>query len=326
MPMSWRTTAPAVMLWAIALTGCGTGGESGVRIVTEVLVEELDNPTAVIVASDGSLLVAESAAGRIVSVGTDGTVTPLVSDFDVGSYAPYDIGPLSMLASPAGGLIVGEGGNPPGQERVSFWGLDGTPSGTPLVAVGGGDYYGLAIQPSTGNLLIASASTDRIFAAAPIDGGGFGEPVVVIDDTTEEPIAATAPTALAFDADGLLYVGFAGAESARIVRIDTETSFVERIVQTDSPVTGIAFRPSDSQAFFTVFGEASRESGAVFNIGTNGVGAEFAGRLAGPTALAFDSEDALYVTTLGTPASTVAGQLLQITVEEIIEEEETGDR
>lgn len=312
--------------WGLsAAIGCGGGSESGVHLVTEVLVEGLANPTAVIVASDGSALVAESAAGRIVSVGTDGTLTPLISGFEVGTFAPYAIGPLSMLERADGGLIVGEGGNPPGQERVSFWATDGTSAGTALVPLGGGDFYGLALQSSTGNLLIASASTDRIFAAGPDEPGGFSEPVVVIDDTTEEPIAAAAPTALAFDAEGLLYVGFAGEGSSRIVRIDTQTSFVEPLVQTDSSVTGIAFRPSDSLPFFAVFGDAGRASGAVFSIGTNGVASEFAGGLAGPTALAFDSTDALYVTTLGTPADAGAGQLLKITVEVIEEEEEDED-
>ena len=307
------------------LTGCGgwSGGEgeSGTTIVTAVLAEGLNNPTAVIVGSDGSLLVAESGAGRVVAIDADGVVTPVVTGFDLGSFTPYDIGPLSLIQSSDGGLIVGEGGNPTGQDAVSFYGPEGTPAFEALVPVGGGDYYGLALQASTGNLLIASAGTDRIFGAPPAESGGFSEAEVIIDDTSADPISATAPTALAFDADGLLYVGFAGEGSSKIVSIDTATSFVETVTNSDTSVTGIAFRLSDSALFFTVLGEAERSSGAVFDIGTNGVAAEFVGGLAGPTALAFDSADALYVTTLGTSPNAAAGQLLKITVQEIVEEE-----
>ena|GEM_PF-5495321 len=312
------------MLLALTwLAGCGDA--PGTRVVTEVLAEGLDNPTAVIVGADGLLWVAESGTGRVVTVDAEGTVTAFITDFDPGTHAPYNIGPLGMIQSSDGGLIVGEGGRPPGQDPVSFYGLDGAPSFEPIVPAVGDNYYGLTIQPSTGNLLIASAGTDRIFGAQPAEGGGFSEPVVIISDTKEEPIAAAAPTALAFDPEGLLYVGFAGDGSSKIVRIDTATSFVEPLIETDSSVTGIAFRPSDSTLFFTVFGDAERSSGAVFNIGTNGVATQFAGRLAGPTALAFDSADALYVTTVGAPPNAAAGQLLKITVEEIVEEGPPAD-
>lgn len=321
--MSWRTTF-AILSAFVGLAGCG-GGESSTRVVTETLADGLNNPTAVIVNAEGSFLIAESGAGRIISVGTDSTVTPLVTGFEVGTYTPYDIGPLSLLQTSDGGLIVGEGGRPPGQEQVSFYGADGTPSFESVAPAGGGDYYGLAVQPSTGNLLIASAGTDRIFGAPPAEGGGFAEPVVIINDTTEEPIAAAAPSALAFDPDGLLYVGFAGEGSSGIVRIDTAISLVNTVVHTDSPVTGIAFRPSDSILFYTVLGEPERSSGTVFNIGTNGVATEFARQLDGPTALAFDSDDKLYVTTLGTPPNAAAGRLLEITIEEIVDEEPTDE-
>ena len=314
---------PAALLVLTWLSGCG--GAPGTSVVTEVLVEGLDNPTAVIVGADGLLLAAESGTGRIVTVDVEGTVTTLVTDFDLGTYTPYNIGPLGLIQSSDGGLIVGEGGHPSGQDRVSFYTPDGTPSSEPIVPTAGDDYYGLAIQPSTGNLLIASAGTDRVFGAQPAESGGFREPVVIISDTKEEPIAAAAPTALAFDPQGQLTIGFAGEETSKIVRIDTVTSFVEPLVSTDSSVTGIAFRPSDSILFFTVFGDAERPSGAVFNIGTNGVVAQFAGGLAGPTALAFDSADALYVTTVGTPPNAATGQLLKITVEEIVEEEPPTD-
>ncbi|MCP4592672.1 MAG: hypothetical protein GY842_18210, partial [bacterium] len=187
---------------------------------------------------------------------------------------------------------------------------------------GGGDYSGLALRPTTGDLIIASASTDRIFGAAPLAESGFGEPEVIIDDTTAPPIHSTAPTALAFDSAEWLYVGFAGEDSSGIVRIDPETSFAEAVVTTDSPVTGIAFRPSDESLFFTVLGEVGSESGAVVTIGTNGLASEFARRLPSPTALAFDSDDGLYVTVLGTSPNGTAGQVQYLHVEEAAEEED----
>jgi hypothetical protein len=321
--MSRRTAGATVLAVLSAVAGCGVGGGSGARVVTEVLVDGLNGPTAVVAAADGSLLVAESGAGRIVSIDAAGEVTPFVTGFDVGTYTPYTIGPLGLLAAPDGGWIVGEGGRPPGQERVSFFSAAGARTYDTLVPVGGGDFYGLVIQPSTGNLLIASSATDRVYGAVPLEGGGFSEPVLIIPDTTAEPINAAAPTALAFGPDGLLYMGFAGEGSSRIVRIDPETSWVQTLVESDSAVTGIAFRPSDDLPFYAAFGDPAQASGVIYNIDTNGVADVFARHLAGPTALAFDDADVLYVTTAGQSAVGGTGQLLKITVAESVDEEES---
>jgi glucose/arabinose dehydrogenase len=297
-----------------ALAGlAGCDGGSGPGVAVEVVAGDLDNPLAVLVNADGSFVVAESGAGRLVTITSNGPVAPLVTGFEVGSYTPYAIGPLSLLRASDGGLIVGEGGLPPGQDRISFYAADGTPAFAPLVPVGGGDYYGLALRPDTGDLLMASASTDRLFGAPPAAGGGYGPPVEIIHDTQAAPIGAAAPTALAFGPDGLLYMGFAGAGAAKIVRIDMATSYVETVATADSPVTGIAFRPSDARLFYAVFGTSERAGGAIRDIDSNGASAQFAGALAGPTALAFDSADTLYVTVIGVPPNGSNGQLLKIT-------------
>ncbi len=221
-----RRSAMATLIvgapWWLALGGCideGSGAPSA-----ETVVEGLNNPTGLGILSDGTLLVVESAAGRIVAVDAEGQVSTRVSGFSLGTFFPYEIGPLSLLVSSDGTLIVGEGGSRTGRERISFYDSRGTelPGGA-LVPISGSNINSLAIHPLTGDLYAASAGSDRIFRAAAIEGGGFAEPEEFVSDTTAAPIGYEAPSALAFDLEGTLLVGFADFDGSGIVQLSTET-------------------------------------------------------------------------------------------------------
>jgi len=298
------------------IAGCDNGPIAP-TVVT--LATGLNNPTGLIVRDDGSLLVVESGAARIISVSDAGDIADFITGFSLATFLPYDIGPLSILAQSDGSLIVGEGGGGVGRELVSFFDATGAPSAASgLSPPGGGNFQSLALEPSTGDLFIASANTDRIFKATAVDGV-FGNPQPFIADTTVEPIAMSAPTALAFDTNGNLLVGFADFSGAGIVRIDTQQQTdapsVSRLYSTDRMVTAIAVRPSDGAIFFAEFSFSNVGDSRIASLDSAGQDATFTQNVVAPSAIAFDSNDTLYVTTLGRTPNATTGAILKMFIE-----------
>ena len=124
------------ILVAATMTGCGDSSTTGPRTAT--LVDGLNNPTGIAILADGSLVVAESGAARLINVATDGTTTPFAAGFQLGTYFPYDIGPLSVHVAVDGTIIVGEGGASVGRERISFFEAQGAAlAERTLIPVGG---------------------------------------------------------------------------------------------------------------------------------------------------------------------------------------------
>ncbi len=315
-----RLGAGALTLACVA--GCGpisSGGSSRTRTVITTLAEGLNNPTAALLRADGTLVVAESGAGQLVTVDAEGSVTVLVDGFAVGTFTPFAIGPLSVIAAADGSLIVGEGGERIGRERISFYTADGTLARDPIVPVGGSDFFDLAVDPATGDLYIASTGSDRVYVAAPAAAGGFDTPVEYVPDTTVEPIGATAPSALAFDADGRLLVGFADLRGGKIVALTPGTTagslVVEVLVNHVAPITSIAIRPSDNAIVF-----AQREtsgSGDVSLLDADGRPTTLVNGLDGPTDIVFDAEGTLYATLLGDPDEPAGGSVIAVEFVEI---------
>jgi hypothetical protein len=312
-----------LVLWSAGLAGCGgvPGGDGTQTVVTPV-VEGLNNPTGLLVSTDGSLTVAESGAGRIIRVDTEGAVTTLVDGFDLGTYTPYDIGPLSLALAGDGSLIVGEGGNRAGRERVSFFGSDGTATHEALTPVRGSDFFGIALEPSTGALFIAGTGSNRIYRAAPATAGGFDPATDFVTDTLAEPLSAAAPSALAFDGEGRLLVGFADADGGKISVLTTaaeaESPYVEDLVAATGSVMAITIRPSDGAIVYVEQGAGG--IGTIHVIDPEGVESTLASGLAGPTDLAYPpstTEDKLYVTLLGDTPNAEAGSVVTVEIVEI---------
>ena len=322
--MNQRTrSALAAACAALVITsGCYPyGGVDDPRTQTVVtpLVESLNNPTAILIAADGRLLVAESGAGRILAVDADGNVSTLIKGFPLGTYTPYDIGPLSLATAADGTLIVGEGGNRAGRDQVSFYSTDGVPTAEPLTPVAGSDLFDVVVEPSSGNLYIAGTGSNRIYVAAPTGTGGFEQAVDFVADTTADPIRAAAPSALAFDAQGRLLVGFADDAGGKIVALNTDplaqSLLIETVVSQSAPIMSIAIRPSDNA---TAYAERDGpQSGSVVIIDPEGIESTFASGLAGPTDIAFAADDLMYVSLMGDSPNGSAGQVVTIEVVDI---------
>ncbi|MCH7527653.1 MAG: hypothetical protein IID39_09470 [Planctomycetes bacterium] len=314
-----RSSLAAASRWACVAAVCSAIGCGGASTppTPEVIVAGLNNPTGVAVLDGGTLIVAESGAGRLISLAADGTTEPLVSNFALGTFSPYDIGPLAVLALPDGTLIVGEGGAP-FRERVSFFSPEGVSlSELDMTPLSGGNFSGLAIDPATGDLYIAGADTDNIFVAVALEGGLFDDPVEFIADTKLAPIGWAAPSALAFDVDGTLLVGFSGSKGSGIVRLapanQQSTPFVEQVYSSTRMVTALAVRPSDGVIFFAEFDLLQTTPGRVATITETGdEPATYLENLAGPSALIFDSTENLFIATLGTTPNGDAGSILKV--------------
>lgn len=319
-----------ISLPLIGLTGCGGGGSSGgISGTLETVVEGLNNPTGIAIRGDGTIIVAESGAGRLITVAADGSTQPLATDFMVGSFFPYDIGPLAVLILEDGTLVVGEGGDIIGRERVSFFTTDGAAlSEMNLSPVVGGNYSALALDPVDGALYFTSANTNAIFLAAAQQDQGFDQPESFIADTTADPIGFSAPSSLTFDADGTLLVGFSGFDGAGIVRLAPvsrgATPFIELVYFSTGMVTSLTVRPSDGAVIFSEFNASNVQSGRVAVIAEPGAEvATLIGNLTGPSAVAFDSAGSLYVATLGDPPNGNAGSVLKLPSTEAVEMTDT---
>jgi len=306
----------------LAVWGCGPGGGgggTGTQTVVTPVAGELNNPTALLFIPDGRLLVAESGAGRVISLDEAGSASILIDGFTIGTYSPFDVGPLSLALAADGSLIVGEGGERIGRERVSFYPADGAPGPDALVPRGGSDFFDVALESSTGRLFIASAGSDRIFVADPSAAGGFAAPVNFVADTTGEPLRMAAPAALAFDAQGRLLVGFADQDGGAILALNTDPAAVSVLISAvapnTSPVTSIAVRPSDHAVVYaTLDGPLS---GSIHMITPDGTQSSLASGLPGPTDLAYDSGEVLHATLLGQSPNGNTGQVVRIEIVEI---------
>ncbi|NOT00361.1 MAG: hypothetical protein HOP29_07005 [Phycisphaerales bacterium] len=300
------------------ISGCDIGP---IPPDVETIATGLNNPVGLAMTSDGTLLVAESGAGRIVSIAADGTMMPFITDFALGTFFPYDIGPLSMVIQEGGAIIVGEGGRPIGMERVSFFDSAGQPlDEPPLTPISGGNFQGMAVDPVSGDLFIASANTNRLYRAAVLDGGMFDAPVDFVVNTLAEPIGRAAPAALVFDTDGVLWVGFSDFVNGGIDRLTIaegdEPPAVESVYDAAGRmVTALAVRPSDGAVLFAEFHPERPAEARVGRFRDDGTIATYAEELTAPAGLAFGADDALYVSTLGETPNADRGSVLKLTLE-----------
>lgn len=318
-------TSALVLTVAVAfgLGGAINGCIEDPTTQVETVATGLNNPAGILVRTDGTLLVAESGAARVVTVDAAGDLSTFIGGFPLGSFFPYDIGPLALFMLDDGTLLVGEGGQSTGRDRIQFYSDTGEQlADRTLTPVRGGNIAGLAVHPVTGDLYAASAGSNVIHRSTPTGDGGFTDPDEFVSDTTAPPIGLEAPTGLAFEPDGALLVALSGFGGSGIVRLSTdpaaESVLLDRAYETTGVVTAIAIRPSDGGVFFTESTLVSNQLGvgrvARLNAGRNGDTAVdiVVDGLAAPSALAFGSDGTLYVAILGATPNDETGALLAI--------------
>ncbi len=290
---------------------------------TETFASDLANPVGLAVTVEGTLLVAESSAGQILAIDAEGVRTPLVIDFPLGTFFPYDIGPLSVFAAADGTIIVGEGGSATGDDRIRFFDASGVESTAgALAAPTGSNFSGLAIHPVTGDLYAASAESDRVFRAKSNGDGSFSALTEWISDTGSPPIGRRAPASVAVASDGSVVVAFADFSQSAIVRFDAAaddpTAAFDELYATDDVIAAVAIHPGSGEIYFaeSIYTSNRLGTGRVMRlVVADDASVEpetFLDGLSAPSGLAFAADGTLYVALLGLTPNEPTGSIIRV--------------
>lgn len=245
----------------------------------------LIDPQDVAVSADGSLYIADGRGERIRMVDASGTISTLAGGGDLWAQEAdgepatnANLWEPNAVAVDANGTVYFTGQGMPWVRKVDPKGTLTTVAGNSYLEVGEGGFDGdggpgtkaelntprdLAIGPH-GALYIADTFNSRV-RRVDADGVittvvGTGERRDSGDDGQATEAAINEPDALAFDAEGALYV--AGAHSGRVRRVDPDG-----VISTVADLAATPARTKPQQAIRTPFGSpgslAIAQSGAL---------------------------------------------------------------
>ena len=247
--MSRRPLAPLLVV-AVLLSGCGDpivvlGDKPGTlrRVAgipdapgpgsaSDALATALNLPSGVAAAADGTLYVADQRNGRVLVVGTDGSLQVLADAASCGPGACLDR-PVEVALDALGDVLVADRG----ADRVFLVDAESgavsvvagssaaqeAAEGAVAVEVGIGDPQGVAAL-ADGSVLFSDAGGQRVWRVAP-DGtlrlvAGSGRPSYGGDGGPATAAHLRGPTALATDG-ARLYIADTGNHRVRVVDLAT---------------------------------------------------------------------------------------------------------
>jgi DNA-binding beta-propeller fold protein YncE len=335
--------APLMILTALALPAAEPP-----KVKVEPIVSGLDNPMGIAIRpGTNELFISESGAGRVVRILADkpAKTTTILTGVPVGAApAPlrFRVGPLGLVFLDRVTFAVGTGGKGPGQDVVGIYTLAGDKTLKfdeakrklgPIRAgndsqSGEGFFHGVAAIP------IALFATSRGDSAA-----GWISRAFLLDGNANvadlKPLIKTkalakvgGPTALAVSKRGELVVGESGTfdkphdSSVSFYNPKDKGTLLLTIPTGLSDIVGLGYSPrsgnlyaldlswSDPKAAGLYRIDAARQDGRMTAKGVK------IASLDRPTAMAFASDGALYVTALGAAkeeANVKTGQVLKIT-------------
>lgn len=303
-----------------------------------VVVEGLNNPTAVVQQKGGDLFVAESGAGRVVRIVAGKAEEAIVgSPLDKYGKGPiYDIGPLGLAFVDEKQLAVGDGGYQDGQECIRIFEVPARGAEAvkydaavttlgPLAATqelkGEGNLYGLVNVPGQGLFVTCNGDDAKGWIARSFLNGTKWQPLTR-HIATKEATGVNAPGGITLASDGMLVVGQMGtidvAKDSRLTMYHPKTGKLLLNLETGlHDITGLGYSPK-GLLYAVDFAWMAPSEGGLFRLDarkTDGGQAVKATRIATldrPTAMCF-AEGALYVTVLGSPKDgPKPGKLLKI--------------
>lgn len=300
-------------------------------------VVNLHNPCGLAVRPDsGDVFISDSAASRILrygkKLGTDEyEIVEVITGFpkDVYGTGPmYDIGPLGLLFLDKDTLVVGGGGNKDGAELLRFYTLPaaggritadqmkftmGPLKGADEAHPGEGNFYALA---KAGNAIFATSNGDDTkgwINRCALENGEPKEYTTFI--ATKEATQVDAPVGITSDADGkLLYVGQMGEitvpADSLLTCYEAETGKLLWNATTGRfDISALAFNPKSGTLYCLDYGwmdTKENEQGGLYRLditdgeeGKKTVTATKLDSLDRPTAMAFNADGQLFVTTFG---------------------------
>jgi DNA-binding beta-propeller fold protein YncE len=321
--------------WFATLVLClGLGlvrAEEGLTV--ETVVEGLDNPAGIAIQPEtGVVFVSDSGASRIVKI-VDGKAEPVITDFPVDIYGKgpkYNIGPLGLLFLDQNTLVVGGGGLPDGEEMLRVYDLkdwkepikaDQMKASFKLEAEGElkgeGNFYALAATPDAIYITSNGDDTKGWVARAPYKGSevtGFERYLA-----TKEAVEVDAPVGVTISPKGHLVIGQMGEVNIPGDSLLTfyDANSKEKLLNLETglhDITALAYSPR-GQLYALDFAWPDTTQGGLFQLLEDKENKDTKLRtkkikgLDKPTAMAFDSEGALYVTVIGEEKM---GKLLKI--------------
>jgi glucose/arabinose dehydrogenase len=322
-----RITQVLSLIGAIALC-LPAIAEDGLKV--ETILSDLDNPAGIAIQPEtGVVFISDSGASRIVKV-VDGKAEPVVTDFPVDVYGKgpkYNVGPMGLLFLDQNTLVVGDGSLPDGEELLRVYDLkdmkeplkaDKMKANFKLAATddlkGEGNFYALAATPDAIFVTSNGDDTKGWVARATYKGSdvtGFERYLA-----TKEATEVDAPVGVTISPRGELVVGQMGEinvpNDSLLTFYDPATK--EKLLNLKTnlhDITALAYSPR-GQLYALDFAWSDTKQGGLFQMlseGDKGLKTKKIVELDKPTAMAFDSEGALYITVVGEEKK---GKLLKI--------------
>lgn len=302
------------------------------ELPVKVILSDLDNPSGIAIQPEtGTVFVSNSGASQIIKV-VGGKAEPVITDFPVDIYGKgpkYNIGPLGLLFLKKNALVVGCGGLPDGQELLRVYELKD--DGKPIKAEEMKSKFTLAEEGDVkgeGNFYALAAIGDGIYVTCNGDDTKGWVSRAKVNGTevasyerylaTKEATQVDAPVGITVSPDGNLVIGQMGEISvpndSLITFYDAASKKMLLNLKTNlHDITALAYSPR-KQLYVLDYAWADTTQGGLFQIlkdttSETGMRVKKILALDKPTAMAFDADGALYITTIGEEKK---GQLIQI--------------
>ncbi|MGN6136940.1 MAG: hypothetical protein ACTHOU_20860 [Aureliella sp.] len=302
--------------------------QDGLKV--ETVLSDLDNPSGIAIQPEtGTVFVSDSGASRIIKV-VDGKAEPVITDFPVDVYGKgpkYNIGPLGLAFIDQNTLVVGDGSLPDGEEMLRVYDLkdqkeaikaDKMKANYKLAATdnikGEGNFYALAVTPDAIYVTCNGDDTKGWVSRAAYRGSdvrGFERYLA-----TKEATEVDATVGITVSPRGELVVGQMGEINVPNDSLLTfyDPASKEKLLNLKTElhdITALAYSPR-GQLYALDFAWADTKQGGLFQMlseGDKGMKTKKILELDKPTAMAFDSEGALYITVIGEEKK---GKLLKV--------------
>lgn len=313
---------------ALAVCLCLTVYGSAQDAEVETVVDGLFNPCGVAVQpGTGHVFVSDSGAMRVIRI-VDGKIEEVITGFPKGVYgtAPkYEVGPLGLAFVDQNTLIVGGGGNKAGEEMLRLYKIP--EAGAEAISadkmegkaqtlaadpdenlVGEGDFLGVAVFGESVYVTCNGDDEKGWVAKANLVDGKLANFTRAI--ATKEKTDVKTPAAIAKSPEGYIVVGQRGETSTAG---DSLVTFYDRsddqladwkYTTGLNDISALAYGPRRGRLFATDFSWNNPAAGGLFKI----IRGDLPGQckpekitdLDKPTAMAFDDDGNLYITTIGT--------------------------
>ena len=320
---------------AFAVCLCLTVYSSAQDAAVETVVDGLFNPCGVAIQpGTGHVFVSDSGALRVIRV-IDGKIEEVITGFPKGEFGmatKYDVGPLGLAFIDQNTLVVGGGGKPDGEEMLRVYkvpeagaeaisadqmeGEAQTLVANPdeNIAVGEGSFYGVAVFGDSVYVTCDGDDEKGWVAKADLADGkltNFRRAMA-----TKEKTGVDAPVAITKSPEGYIVVGQMGAVSSpgdslvTFYDISGEELVDWKYTTGLNDISALAYGPRRGRLFATDFSWNNPSAGGLFKIMRGDLPGECKTLkitdLDKPTAMAFDDEGNLYITTIGTGAGGAA--------------------